>query len=43
MSEQVNRARSYNVNFRTAERFGLVQVVDRPVVFWFEIYPHSSK
>lgn len=39
IGEQVSRARSYSVNFRTAERFGLVQVVDRPVVFWFEIYP----
>lgn len=39
IGEQVSRARSYSVNFRTAERFGLVQVVERPVVFWFEIYP----
>lgn len=36
---QAERARAYSVNFRTAERFGLVQVVERPVVFWFEIYP----
>lgn len=35
---QADRARSYSVNFRTAERFGLVEVVEKPVVFWFEQY-----
>lgn len=36
ISKQVERARKTSVNFRTAERFGLIQVVDKPVVFWFE-------
>jgi hypothetical protein len=35
---QVERARKYSVNFRTAERFGMVQVVPVPVVFFFERY-----
>ncbi|WP_233981849.1 HNH endonuclease [Pectobacterium versatile] len=38
IAEQVTRARAYSVNFRTAERFGLVEVVDKPVIFWFEQY-----
>lgn len=33
---QVERARLYSVNFRTAERFGLVQTTNKPIVFWFE-------
>lgn len=37
ISHQTARARHYNVNFRTAERFGLIEVVDKPVMFWFEI------
>lgn len=36
IADQVARARRYSVNFRTAERFGLVQVVDIPIKFWFE-------
>ncbi|CAI2057230.1 HNH endonuclease [Serratia entomophila] len=36
IAAQAERARQYNVNFRTAERFGLVEVKDAPVVFWFE-------
>lgn len=39
---QTERARAYSVNFRTAERFGLVEVVERPVVFWFEIYQGAT-
>lgn len=35
---QAERARAYSVNFRTAERFGLVQEVKKPVVFWFEVF-----
>jgi len=38
IEKQVERARAYSVNFRTAERFGLVEVVKKPVVFWFEQY-----
>ena len=33
---QIERARSYSVNFRTAERFRLVKVINEPVIFWFE-------
>ncbi|MGX1958399.1 HNH endonuclease [Serratia proteamaculans] len=36
IAAQAERARQYSVNFRTAERFGLVEVKDAPVVFWFE-------
>ncbi|MRT06962.1 HNH endonuclease [Pantoea agglomerans] len=39
---QAERARLYSVNFRTAERFGLVEVVDKPVVFWFEVYQEAT-
>ncbi|WP_434773723.1 HNH endonuclease [Pantoea agglomerans] len=39
---QTERARAYSVNFRTAERFGLVEVVKRPVVFWFETYQGAT-
>lgn len=38
ITRQIERARSYSVNFRTAERFGLIEVVNKPVMFWFEIY-----
>ncbi|MES3577588.1 HNH endonuclease [Enterobacter cloacae] len=33
---QAERGLRKSVNFRTAERFGLVKVVEKPVVFWFE-------
>jgi len=33
---QVERARRSSVNFRTAERFGLIEAPPRPVIFWFE-------
>lgn len=36
ISYQVDRARQYSVNFRTAERFGLVMAEPKPVVFYFE-------
>ena len=42
ITRQVERARAYSVNFRTAERFGLVEVIDNPVVFWFEIYQETQ-
>lgn len=38
ISMQVERGRKSSMNFRTAERFGLVQAIDKPVVFWFEQY-----
>lgn len=36
IERQVERARRSSVNFRTAERFGLIEVKPEPVVFWFE-------
>jgi hypothetical protein len=42
ISEQVDRARKYSVNFRTAERFGLVIENKKPVVFWFEEYSNGN-
>lgn len=38
ISQQIIRARNTSVNFRVAERFGLLQTVDKPVQFWFEVY-----
>jgi 5-methylcytosine-specific restriction endonuclease McrA len=37
LANKVNVCR-YASAFRHAERFGLVQIVDKPVVFWFEKY-----
>lgn len=31
-----------SVLFRTAERFGLIQEVQKPVVFWFEQYQQQA-
>ena len=33
---QVKRARKSSANFRVAERFGLIEVIDKPVIFCFE-------
>jgi len=33
---QIERARKSSVNFRTAERFGLIEIIDKPVKFYFE-------
>lgn len=38
VSLQAERGRRSSVNFRTAERFGLIEVIEKPVVFWFEKY-----
>lgn len=35
---QTGRALKSSVNFRTAERFGQVQITPSPIVFWFEKY-----
>lgn len=43
VSLQVERGRWSSVNFRTAERFGLISVVNKPVVFWFEQYEGENK
>jgi len=36
IAAQVERARRSSVNFRTAERFGLIETKELPIVFWFE-------
>lgn len=36
ISKQVERGRKQSVNFRTAERFGLIEIVEKPIVFYFE-------
>ena len=38
IESQVERARKYSSNFRVAERFGLIEEVKKPVVFWFETH-----
>ncbi|KAA0436261.1 HNH endonuclease [Salmonella enterica] len=43
VSLQVERVRRSSVNFLTAERFGLISVVNKPVVFWFEQYEGENK
>lgn len=42
IAHQPERAQAYSVNFRTAQRFGLVTVIERPVVFWFEVYDATA-
>ena len=36
LSQQIIRGRKSSVNFRTAERFGMIDVNNNPIVFWFE-------
>ena len=36
IGRQVERARRYSVNFRLAERYGLIELTGSPVVFYFE-------
>lgn len=36
IQQQVHRARKTSVNFRTAERFGMIETSDEPIRFWFE-------
>jgi hypothetical protein len=36
LSYQVERARKYSVNFRAAERFGIIKIDSKPIEFWFE-------
>jgi 5-methylcytosine-specific restriction endonuclease McrA len=36
ISLQVERARKSSTNFRTAERYGMIEVIEKPIVFWFE-------
>jgi len=37
ISRQVARARRDSVNFRTAERFGLIRETNTEIKFWFEL------
>jgi len=37
IEEHVHRAQKTSVNFRTALRFGQVELTSKPVVFWFEV------
>lgn len=37
LESQVSKARKYSVNFRLAERYGLIQVTEKPIKFYFEI------
>lgn len=36
IEQQVERGRLYSVNFRLAERYGLIKTTGAPVVFYFE-------
>ena len=39
LSIQVKRAREHSLNFRLAERFGLIEVTEKPIRFFFERQP----
>lgn len=43
VSIQVARGRKSSMNFRTAERFCLISIVEDPVVFWFEKFEQINK
>lgn len=36
IQSQVNMARKYSVNFRFAEKYGLIQEIKKPIKFYFE-------
>lgn len=36
LEQQVKRGRKYSTNFRNAERYGLITVHEKKIVFWFE-------
>ncbi len=40
---QVKRCRQYSVNFRNAERFGMIQVLTTEVVFFFERFSPQTR
>lgn len=42
LSRQVEKAIEYNNHFRTALRFGQVQLTESSIVFWFERYQRSD-
>lgn len=37
LSEQVSRLNSYSTNYRIAKKYGQIQEVVKPIVFYFEI------
>ena len=37
--DQIRLARDHSVNFRLAERYGLIEITEKPVVFYFESLP----
>ena len=43
LERQVDRGRKASVNFRMAEKFGLIEATGNPVVFWFEKVGLDSK
>jgi 5-methylcytosine-specific restriction endonuclease McrA len=40
---QIQRARKQSVNFRNAERFGLLKVIEKPIIFYFEKESESEQ
>lgn len=36
IAAQIERSRKANINFRLAERFGLIEITGKPVIFYFE-------
>jgi hypothetical protein len=40
---QVRKCRDYSRNFRMAERYGLVEEIKRPIVFYFERIENEMK
>ncbi len=41
IQDQVKRARAESWNFRMAEKYGLVQISEHPIVFHFETYDRN--
>lgn len=42
LGEQIKRVREHSVNFRLAERFGLIELREKPIVFYFEKEPAAQ-
>lgn len=42
IQQQIARARQHSVNFRIAERYGLIEIKEKSIEFYFE-YEHRSK
>jgi len=43
LSKQVDRARKTSVNFRLAERFGMLQIITKKIEFYFEKYKSEKE